>query len=166
MTGQEKLVTAKSQHILDFCLAQEAEQRISCQALYYWTTLEKNGKMPSPDKVNLADLADIRRNLFLLSTSNGGGIFIIKECGDLLTETCGQNPCGQNLLDAFPQPLNESAVECGYSVVASKQPMLNYGNITLENDDEIKYRMIMTPLSYNNNSVDLLFGALSFRLAV
>ncbi len=159
------MATVKSQPILDFCLAQEAEQRISCQALYYWTTLKTDGNMPNPEQVNLADLADIRGNLFLLATGNGSGKFIIKECGDLLIETCERNPFGQSLINAFPQPLNESAVECGFSVVASKQPMLSYGNIILENDDEIKYRMIMAPLSTNSTSVDHLFGALSFRFS-
>lgn len=158
------LEAERSNPILDFCLAQDAERRVSCQALYYWTTLQKDGNLPNPDKVDFNDVPEISNNLFLMATGNGGGKFIIQKCGDLLTETCGENPLGRTLLNAFPEPLNESAVECCFSAVAAKQPMLNFGTIILENNDEIEYRMIMMPLTTDDASVDHLLGALSFKV--
>ncbi len=157
----------RSQHILDFCRGLDSERRVSCQALYYWTELKKGKgeKLPHLEDLDFAAMGEIRDNLFLLSTGNGGGKFIVQTCGKVLSEVCGRDPQGHSVADAFPQPLNESAFECCDTSVSSHQPMISHGTILFEDDSEIDYRMIFLPLSDDDKSVDHLFGALSFRIS-
>ena len=157
----------RSQHILDFCRGLDSERRVSCQALHYWTELKrgKDKKLPHLDDLDFASMDEIRDNLFLVSTGNGGGKFIVQTCGQVLSHACGRNPQGHSVSDVFPGPLNESAFDCCDTSVTSHQPMISHGTIMFEDDSEIDYRMIFLPLSGDEKSVDHLLGALSFRIS-
>lgn len=153
-----------SDRILDFCRGLETERRVSCQALHYWTDLKNKDALPRLGEVNFMDVPDLNENLFTIATGNGGGRFIIMTSGRVLNDVCGGDPCGQTVFDAFPTPLNGSAVECCATAVNTHQPMVGSGTLILENGNEIMYRMIILPLSEDGEAVDHLIGAISFRL--
>ena len=151
-----------SARVMDFCREQEAERRVSCQALVIWTDLQKGRKMPPLDEVDLGVLEELRGNLFVVNTGNGGGQFVIQACGEVIAEAHGDDPCGLAIIDVFPLPLNENAYDCCSYAVAAQQPMIDTGSLTSE-DGKIIYRMIVMPLSNDGSTVDHLLGAFSYR---
>ncbi len=152
----------RTDRVMDFCREQEAERRVSCQALVFWTELQKGRKMPSLAEVDLDRMEELEENLFVMNTGNGGGQFVIQTCGDAISDACGEDPRGLPIMDVFPLPLNENAYEVCTYAVASRQPMVDAGIITGE-DSKFVYRMIVMPLSDDGKTVKHLLGAFSYR---
>ncbi|OHC74492.1 MAG: hypothetical protein A3G18_11445 [Rhodospirillales bacterium RIFCSPLOWO2_12_FULL_58_28] len=153
-----------SSHILDFCRGLDSERRVSCQAIHYWTEVKGHDRLPRLKAINFTDVPELRDNLFTVATGNGGGRFIVLSYGKVLRDVCGEDPRGQTLYEALPEPLNGSAVECCVTAIDTHQPMIGAGTLILENNREIMYRMIILPLSDDGKAVDHLIGALSFRV--
>jgi hypothetical protein len=161
-----KMRTPETDHaadrVMDFCREQEAERRVSCQALVYWTALQKGRKMPPVGEVDAEAFGELRENMFIMNTGNGGGQFVIRTCGEVVSDTCGDDPRGHPVMDVFPIPLNENAFEVCTYAVASRQPMVDAGTIMGE-DSKFIYRLIVMPLSDDGKSVNNLLGAFSYR---
>lgn len=135
--------------------------------MHYWTEIKKDKSdrkaLPRLDEVNFTEVNDLRDNLFIIATGNGGGRFIILTSGQVLNEVCGSSPLGKTVCNVFPEPLNGSVIECCITSIDTHQPMIGTGTLILESDREIMYRMIVLPLSEDGKSVDHLVGAISFR---
>lgn len=151
-------------HLLEFCHEQESERRISCEALYYWTDLLAGRVMPRPEDIDIARAPeDLARYLFVLSTGNGGGRFMVQKSGGMLDGAGGDSMAGRSLMEAFPAPLNDRALECCLNAIRARQPMVDSGILVLENETELVYRLIMMPLSVDGRAVDHVLGAFSYR---
>ncbi len=151
-----------AESILEFCRELEAERRVSCQALHYWTGLQGSRSMPRLEDVDFGNLPEFGDNLFVMTAGNGGAKFVLKNCGQVITGICCEDPNGVDLLEAFPIPLNESAQECCSSAIIARQPMIDAGTVVGE-DRSFIYRMIMMPLGEEGAKVDHVLGAFSFR---
>jgi len=119
--------------------------------------------MPQADEIDFDAVPDLCKFLFLMSTGNGGGHFMIQRSGTILSGAGGGEICGRSIMEVFPAPLNERALETCLNAVRARQPMIDSGILVLENDSEVIYRMIMMPLSKDDNAVDHVLGAFSFR---
>ncbi len=148
--------------IQEFCREQEAERRVSCQALAYWTNLQNGRRLPRLEDVDFADAPEFNENLFIMTAGNGGAKYVIQACGLVITAACDGDPNGIDVLDAFPIPLNENAQDCCSSAIVARQPMIDAGTIVGE-DRSFIYRMIMMPLGDDEHRVDHVLGAFSFR---
>ncbi len=154
----------RNEHIFKFCHEQESERRVSCEALFYWSDLLHSRSMPAADEVDLDAVSEeLRRYMFLMTAGNGGGHYVIVKAGSALADSGGMGAVGISLMEAFPSPLNERAMECCENAINARQPMVDSGILILENDSELIYRMIMMPLSPDDSAVDHILGAFSFR---
>lgn len=150
---------------LSYCRSLEAEQRASCRAMYLWNEARGGQAMPALAQIGFLQADDLRDNLFVVATGNGGGRFLVRRTCRLLDELFGGDPLGVALADALPSPLDRLAAECCEHAVLARRPLFNAGVLELAQDVEIRYRLAFMPLSANGRLVDHLLGVVSFRMS-
>jgi hypothetical protein len=149
---------------LSYCRSLEAEQRVSCRAMYLWNQARGASGMPALGQIGFLQAADLRDNLFVVAIGNGGGRFLVRRTCRLLDQLHGGDPLGVPLIDALPSPLDRLGAECCEHAVLARQPQFDAGVLELAEDVEIRYRLAFMPLSANGQLIDHLLGAISFRM--
>ena len=102
-------------------------------------------------------------------------VFIIKVCeseladevveaGRSVIQALGRDPVGCKAVEVLP-----SSTELGLSfcraVAQMKKPIADVGQFTNANGDEVYYRSILLPLSSDQENVDYVLVAFSFKIA-
>lgn len=149
--------------ILDACRDLEAEKRVSFQALHNWTEVCHGREMPLLDELRDPDAEEVVASSFVLARGNGGGRFLVQKTGSILVDLYGGDPRNVPLIDVLPMPLNVRAVEACEAAVIARKPMLDFATVVLEDENELKYRFIVMPVSKDGEDADHLYGAISFR---
>jgi len=152
-------------NFLDYCRGLDTEHRVSCRAMYFWNEARAGREMPRLVDVGFVTWPDLRDNMFILATGNGGGRFLIQRTCKALDRLFGADPTGKPLEKVLPAPFDGLARDCCEGAVLSRQPQIDGNLLTLSGGLELRYRMAFLPLSNaSEGRVDHLLGAFSFRL--
>jgi len=144
--------------------ARFTERRLVGKALALWEELRAGRRFP-----NQADCASFARgglaeNLFLISVADGEEGDEIVEAGPAFRSALATDPVGRKAIKVLP-----SATERGLSfcrVAAElKKPVADVGQFTNADGEEIMYRSILLPLSDDQERVNYLLGAFSYKVA-
>jgi len=151
----------------------DAERRLVGQALTLWETLRDGRPFPSradctaPRVGALAPrprVGALAPSTFLIRVSDSEDGDRVVDCGPVLRDALGSDPVGQPVNRILP-----SATERGlafWRVAAElKKPIADIGSFTNAAGSEVLYRSVLLPLSDDQQRIDYLLGAFSFRLA-
>lgn len=141
-----------------------SERRMVGQALALWEKL-RGGRL-FPSRSDCLDVAarEIEPNTFLIAVSANEDDDEVVGCGTALRDALGCDPTGQKVGKILP-----SATERGltfWRVAAElKKPIADIGSFTNAKGEEVLYRSVLLPLSDDQERVNYLLGAFSFRRA-
>ena len=138
------------------------ERRMVGRALALWEKLRDGRSFPSRADCDGSGAGDLAPNTFLIKVSESEENDEVVGCGPALREALGSDPTGQKVSKVLP-----SATERGltfWRVAAElKKPIADIGSFTNAQGQEVLYRSVLLPLSDDQERVNFLLGAFSFR---
>jgi len=141
-----------------------SERRMVGQALALWERLRGGRSFPSRADCHDVATGEIEPNTFLIAVSENEDEDEVVGCGTALRDALGCDPTGQKVGKVLP-----SATERGltfWRVAAElKKPIADIGSFTNAKGEEVLYRSVLLPLSDDQERVNYLLGAFSFRRA-
>ena len=144
--------------------ADYSERRMVGQALALWERLRGARAFPSRADCQGVATGDIEPNTFLIAVADNEDEDEVVGCGTALRDALGSDPTGQKVGKILP-----SATERGltfWRVCAElKKPIADIGSFTNAKGEEVLYRSVLLPLSDDQERVNYLLGAFSFRRA-
>lgn len=131
------------------------ERRISGQLLLYWNSIRKDRLFPKLEDVHPTELGALWDDVFLIDIL-GEGRFV-----NFVRSYVGSNVRGlltaeQTLID----PLLETHF---HEVMKQRKPVFSFDE--LGNPPILLYRMVLLPLSADDNRIDGILGGIRFKAA-
>ncbi len=134
----------------------------------YWNELRGSRAYPSPDDV-ISDPAGndqdetIRRNVFVVYF-NGQPLDSVFTVGsEVLESVCGIKIADTRVADCLPSPLSNSMISFVRALAKARKPIAVSSSFATEEGGELLYRSIYLPLSADQEKVEYLLGAFSFK---
>lgn len=145
-------------------LGRPSERRMVGRALALWESLRRGRNFPSRADCERPETSALGENTFLIAVSDSEENDEVVGCGAALREALGDDPTGRKVAKVLP-----SATERGltfWRVAAElKKPIADIGSFTNAAGEEVQYRSVLLPLSDDQERVNYLLGAFSFRRA-
>lgn len=140
------------------------ERRLIGRALTYWETVRGCRRLPRYADVCGGWKAVHEESLYLIAVGEDEAGDTVVHAGAALGAALGKDPVGRPATTVLP-----SSTELGLSfcraVVAMKKPIADVGRFTNASGEEICYRSILLPLSDDEDRVNYVLGAFSFKRA-
>jgi hypothetical protein len=134
------------------------------RALAYWETLRGERRFPGRNDCASFDRVGMADNIFVVAVTDDEAGDEIVECGPAFRKALGMDPVGRKAMKILP-----SATERGLSfcrvAAEMKKPIADVGHFTNADGEEVMYRSILLPLSDDQNRVNYLLGAFSYKIA-
>lgn len=135
--------------------------------LDYWESLPRQGALPSPKLIDPLDIPpDVLPHIFKISVSWKGGqpSFVYRLSGTHLTKEYGREITGKTPRMAFPTYFKD--LEAAYTIAASRnRPTLHRYRLPIFNREHKWVERLACPFATGGETVDLLFGCLTFPTA-
>ena len=138
------------------------ERRLVGRALACWE--EVRGARPFPDRNDFDTVFRDRLDgsIFLVAIGDSEDTDQVVESDNALIAALGLDPVGRKVIDVLP-----SATEKGLSFCRTaaefKKPIADVGHFTNADGEDIYYRSVLLPLSDDQENVNYLLGAFSFK---
>lgn len=133
--------------------------------LDYWAQLPRAGTLPSPKDIDPLDIPrDVLPHIFKISvewTEDGKPSFVYRLSGTRLTKEYQQEITGMTPRAAFPDHFED--LEAGYAIAAGRQrPTVHRYRRPIVNREFRWVERLICPLANDGETVDMLFGCLTF----
>lgn len=138
------------------------ERRLVGRALTCWE--EVRGERPFPDRNDFDTVFRDRLDgsIFLVAIGDSEDTDHVVESDNALIEALGLDPVGRKVIDVLP-----SATEKGLSFCRTaadlKKPIADVGHFTNAEGEDVYYRSVLLPLSDDQENINYLLGAFSFK---
>ncbi len=138
------------------------ERRLVGRALACWE--EIRGERPFPDRNDFDTVfrGRLDGSTFLVAIGGSEDTDRVVESDNALIEALGLDPVGKKAVDVLP-----SATEKGLSFCRTaadlKKPIADVGQFTNADGEDVYYRSVLLPLSDDQENVNYLLGAFSFK---
>ncbi len=138
------------------------ERRLVGRALACWE--EVRGERPFPDRNDFDTVFRDRLDgsIFLVAIGGSEETDHVVESDNALIEALGLDPVGRKVIDVLP-----SATEKGLSFCRTaaelKKPIADVGHFTNAEGEDVYYRSVLLPLSDDQENINYLLGAFSFK---
>ena len=143
--------------------------RANDRTLSYWRDLRGERAFPTPvDVTSGADAVaeeaeDLRPNVFVVYF-NGQPLESVFTIGSAVLESiCGIETSGRRIVDCLPVPLRDSMLSFVRALAKARKPIAVSSSFTPDDGAEVLYRSIYVPLSADQNNVEHLLGAFSYK---
>jgi len=140
------------------------EDRRVLWILDYWTHLRRAGTLPSPKQIDPLDIPpDVLPYIFKVSVewADGRPGFVYRLSGTQLTKEYEREITGMTPRSAFPNHYED--LEAGYAIAAGRQrPTLHRYRLPILNREYKWVERLMCPFASDGETVDMLFGCLTF----
>lgn len=138
------------------------EQRLVGRALTHWDQLRGTRRFPGHLDYLNDDLPYDGANTFVVRINDSELTDEVVSAGDAVTEAFGRNPVGCAAIDVLP-----SSTEMGLSfcrtAMQMKKPIADVGSFTNALGKAVYYRSILLPLSGDQENIDHVLCAFSFK---
>ncbi len=142
--------------------AQLRERRLVGRALACWDRSRGTRAFPSRADFDATIHAQLDGTTFLVAVGDAEDMDEVIESDDALRQALRIDPVGRKAIDIMP-----SATEKGLSFCRTaaelKKPIADVGRFTNPDGEEIRYRSVLLPLSDDQENVNYLLGAFSFK---
>lgn len=142
---------------------QHAERRLVGQALRFWQGLCGARACPTLADVEARHDERIWSHAFVLDIRDGKPTdFRFRHCGKELVAGVGNDFTGSSIAD-LPAEFADDAIDLCLAATRSRKPIAKSDYFFAKGGQEIRYRLILLPLSRDEQTVDSLFGAVNYR---
>lgn len=142
---------------LDPGLSIENERLLEVHAL--WRELCRDGKLPSRQDFDAADLMRFGGIISLIEVSSNPERFRFRLVGSETTRMLGRDSTGRYLDDLYSSETYDIAVAGYRYCVAHKTPVRAVGRMVHANSDALPFESIDFPLATNGADVDMIMKA-------
>ncbi len=139
------------------------ERRANSRALKYWKEIAGANKFPGRGQVTAATAGDLWDHLFVVEVTPSPTQYKFVLAGAVLIAALGRDPTGETVASAIPGGMGTRTLFFQQAAVGLKGPVDDAGAWTRDDGVQILYRSILLPLSDDQNTVNYLLGAFSFR---
>ncbi len=142
------------------------ERRANSRALKYWKEVAGDRRFPARAQINQASAGDLWDHLFIVEVSGLPENYRFAYAGAVMKSALGMDPTGQTVASTIPGGMGTRTLFFHQAAVGLKGPVDDAGSWTRADGTQILYRSILLPLSDDQQSVNYLLGAFSFRPVV
>lgn len=139
------------------------ERRANSRAMKYWKELAAPRLFPARAQITAESAGDLWDNLFLVEVTPVPDQYRFAYAGGVLRQALGRDPTGETVAAAIPGGLGTRTLFFHQAAVGLKGPVDDAGAWTRTDGMQILYRSILLPLSDDQQSINFLLGAFSFR---
>lgn len=139
------------------------ERRMHVRAYNYWVSLLGNRALPSIEDLNPEDMEDFSTNSVLLDFSMGMENPAIIYLGAGLREECGIEGPIERADEVPPRSLLSRLTDHYLQIIANAAPVGFEAEFTNQRDTDIMYRGILMPFSSDDETIDFIYGVISWK---
>ena len=139
------------------------DRRLIGRALEDWDRLRGRRAFPSCRDFDDSAVPDDKPHVFVVEIGAEEGEDRIIRAGRAVIAALGLNPVGRRATDVLPSAVDRGLSFCR-TVATHRKPIADAGKFTNVAGVEIQYRSIMLPSSSDQQRIDYVVGALSFRI--
>lgn len=139
------------------------ERRMHVRAYNYWASLLGNSSLPSIEDLNPEEMQEFAANSVLLDFSLGLENPAILYLGSALREECGITGTIERADQVPPRSLLSRLTDHYLQIIANAAPVGFEAEFTNQRDAEIMYRGILMPFSSNDETIDFIYGVISWK---
>lgn len=143
--------------------ADGVERRANSRALKYWKEIAAPRRFPSREQITRETAGDLFDNLFIVEVGPTSDSYKYVQVGNILIAGLGHDPTGKTVASAIPGGLGTRTLFFHQAAVGLKGPVDDAGSWTRTDGSQILYRSILLPLSDDQQTINYLLGAFSFR---
>ncbi len=139
-------------------MLQYHDRRITEQLILHWNQLRKERLFPTIEELDSENLVQIWPDCYILvldAESSAG--FRFKYLGDNIRHFVS----GKSIID---KELSRRLWQSFRTILETKKPVVEESELTLSENEVIKYRTILLPLGPDEEKVDHVFGGIRFRV--
>ncbi|MBB6124635.1 PAS domain-containing protein [Sphingobium subterraneum] len=140
-----------------------AERRMHVRAYNYWVSLLGHRAFPSIEDLSPEDVSDFGPNSVLLDFSLGIEDPAIIYLGSALREQCGVTGPVERTSDVPARSLLTRLTDHYLQIIANAAPVGFEAEFTNQRGAEILYRGILMPFSSDNETIDFIYGVVSWK---
>jgi len=139
------------------------ERRMHVRAYNYWVSLLGNRALPSIEDLNPEDMEDFSTNSVLLDFSMGMENPAIIYLGAGLREECGIEGPIERADEVPARSLLSRLTDHYLQIIANAAPVGFEAEFTNQRDTDIMYRGILMPFSSDDETIDFIYGVISWK---
>tara|TARA_R110000782_G_scaffold78293_3_gene156015 strand:- start:225668 stop:227566 length:1899 start_codon:yes stop_codon:yes gene_type:complete len=139
------------------------ERRMHVRAYNYWVSLLGNRVLPSIEDLNPEEMEDFSANSVLLDFSMGLENPAILYLGSALREECGITGTVERVDEVPSRSLLSRLTDHYLQIIANAAPVGFEAEFTNQRDAEIMYRGILMPFSSDDETIDFIYGVISWK---
>lgn len=141
-----------------------SERRLAARALSRWDAARGDRTFPTHAEFLNDDGADFASNMMLIEASETGDRYQIVDAGGELANAFGPDVVGREIDDVLPSSIERGLSFCSTAAIM-KKPIADVGQFVNNSGEELHYRGILMPLSDNQETVNILLGAFSYKIS-
>lgn len=142
-------------------------QRTNDRTLHFWRALCGERPYPAPGDVvsgtAAGEATSLRPNVFVLYFDGQPLESVFTFGSEVLDTVCGAHTGGHRLADCLPGPLRDSMLGFVRALAKARKPIAVSSSFTRDEGGEVLYRSIYLPLSGDQQHVEHLLGAFSYK---
>ncbi len=144
-------------------------RRTNDRTLAFWNELRGDRAFPSPHDVTAsatvdsAEVETLRPNVFVVYFNGQPLESVFTFASEVLESVCGISTAHTRVADSLPSPLCDSMLSFVRALAKARKPIAVSSSFATENGTELLYRSIYLPLSVDQDKVEHLLGAFSFK---
>ena len=139
------------------------EKRLVGRALTHWEHLRGQRQFPAQSDYQDISAPYDEAEIFLIRVGTDEYSDEVVKAGSSVVTALGRNPVGMKAIDVLP-----SSTEMGLSFCRAaaqmKKPIADVGRFTNSAGQEVRYRCILLPLSDDQETINFVLGAFSYRI--
>ena len=140
------------------------ERRVVNRMLARWDDLRRGRAFPNRVDIEHAGTGGLESNLFLIAVGDEEVDDEVIDSGSEFRNALRVDPVGRRVVDIMPSATEKGLSLC-HTAARLRKPIMDAGNFTNKRGENILYRSIILPLSDDQENINYLVGAFSYRNA-
>lgn len=150
--------------IPDETAAQFSERRMVGRALARWDALRGERRFPNRADCEAFGAGGLADNMFLIEVTRNEDLDEVVSSGPAFRSALAIDPVGRKAMKVLPSATERRLSFCRVAAEL-KKPVADVGQFTNAQGEEVMYRSILLPLSDDQENVNYLLGAFSYKVA-
>lgn len=138
------------------------ERRLVGRALTCWETSRAGREFPNRADIDAIIHGRLAGTTFLVAVGNDEYSDQVIESDDALRDALRLEPVGRKMVDIMPSSTEKGLSFCR-AAAELKKPIADVGHFTNSNGEDVYYRSVLLPLSDDQENVNYLLGAFSYK---
>jgi len=138
------------------------ERRLVGRALACWEESRGNRRFPNRSDFHAVINARLGGFIFLVAVGDSVDSDRVIESDDALRNALRLEPVGRKMIDIMPSSTEKGLSFCR-TAAELKKPIADIGRFTNAGGEDVCYRSVLLPLSDDQENVNYLLGAISYK---